>query len=541
MSAAPPPLNFITTLKDRRSAEYLLAEQPFGTYVTWCLGETEAKTFFVTYVSNIEKVPVHVQLTREAGEGSFRLTYGIDADERFQRLEDFIASRGYLDPARAAPCISAAPALTPAAVAAAPSLLRRRGGGGGGDGALAPGAPAARLPPRLAAAPPVPGVIPPDDDAAEMYDAAGVAIDESRYYRGVRPVCGAASLHAALTRVGWAGAALGCAVAAARLALHRGARTALVRASGAAESAVDAATGALYRALREGGDDVGACVTAVGAWRARVAAAGAAAAEALRGEPWALPYAWLLLGAALFAGGASLALFFVHTGRPGISLNATVPERGTREPLCRPNQGRWALAYFSLLGATLVAAMSWVSLCNGAADAPTAAGRAAATLSLRWPAAGLPFARPGAPAPPEGATPEQAAAWRDGVWGGAMTFAGAPQACLAAVARDVEPLVDGPPALPLPLPLALPWAPAPGRGMAWGWLHAAPPPASGALQLLMPTRAGIAHGGIVITAVYTFTVVLLLMGVEAWATQLRPMLLRWRAARSGRKAPAAKE
>jgi len=554
MTAPPPPLNFISTLKDRRSAEYLLAERAFGTYVTWCLGKTElgqATTYFITYVSNIERAPVHVQFSREPGEGSFRLTDGLDADERFLCLEDFIASRSYLDPAAPAPGARGGggegAALSPAALAAAPALRRRGGGGGGGWGDVsaqdAPGAPAARLPASLAAAPPPPGVIPDDDEAAEVWDKAGVAIDENRYFRGVRPVCGEARLRGALERVAWAGAAAGALVACARLAAHHGARTALVRASEAAAGAVDAATGELYRALREGGGDAARCEAAVGAWRAVIAGAGAAAGGALRGERWALPYAWLLLGVALLAGAGSLALFLVHTGRPGFSLNTadtTAGGRRAREPLCRPNQGRWARAFFSLVGTTLLAAASFVSLANGAAGAPSAASRAAATLSLRWPAGRNAHFGSGGEPPPAGAAPEEAAAWRLGTWGGAMTYAHAPRECLVAVAAAVEPWVDGPPALPLPLPLPAGGGGGGGGRLAWGWLHVGPPPAGG-LQLLMPTRAGITHGALVLTSIYTFSVVILLMGVEAYATQVRPMILRWRARRGRGKAQGAKD
>lgn len=530
--SAPPPLNFISTLKDRRSAEHLLADAPFGAYVSWCLGEKEPSTFFVTYRTNIEPSPVHVQLTREPGAGTYRLTIGIDTEERFLCLEDFIASRGYLNPAAGGSHLRVpAPALAPDAGAVVGGL-RRRGGGGGGGGA---GAPVARLPPSLAAAPPPPGVIPPDDDAAEMYDRAGVAIDEERYFRGVRPVCGDVPLRLALERVGWVGAALGVLVAGARFLAHRDARTALVRASAAAEGAGGALAGALFAALREAGGDVGRCVAAVGAWQSGVSAAGFNAAAALaREEPWALRYAWLLLAVAGAAGGGSLVMFFVHTGSPPILLNSVDDRpRLERAPLCRPNQGRWARAFFSLLGAALLAAATFVSLLNGAAGAPTAASNVAALLSLRWPAMG--GNAEAAAALTRGAAPAYT------LWGGAMAHLGAPRACLAAVAAAVEPWVNGPPVLPLPLPLPA-WGARGGNAraqFAWGWLQRAPPP--GGVQLLLPTRAGISQGGLILASVYMFFVVVALCGVETWHKQIRPSLLRWNAQRGAKKPQAATE
>ena len=561
----PPALNFVTSVRDRRSAETLLNGKPPGAFISWRISDT---TYFVTHVSAIDGAPAHVRLSREPGEGTYSLTDGLDTQERFRTLEDFVASRKYLVPgalgplaegeegeAAAAGGAASGDEEAPASPAPATSLLRKRAGKGGSDG---DGPPAARLPASFAAAPPPLGVVPPDDDAAEMYDRAGVAIDEDKYYRGVRPSCSERPLRLWLGALGWLGVALAAACLCARYALHTAARLAFVRISEATEGKVLEHAGALFAVLRglkgagggAAGGGVGAtCLSAVQAWQAGVRAAGSDAAVALAAQPLVLPYAWLLLCTALGCGAASLFMFLLHTGRPAIILNTVSKEMRT-EPLCRPNQSKWALAFGALLGATLLSSLCLLSLFSGGAGAPSAAGHVAATLSLRWPAApyhAAPSVELGGAAPPPpphrfgGASEGEAAAWRYGTWGGAMTYAGAPRECLEAVATIVEPWVDGPEALPMPLPSPA-WFMAifgggggggGGGAVGWfkrtplhGWLQQVPSLQGAQLQLLLPTRSVLAQASLVLTSVYTFAMVFALMGMESWATVCRPSLLR---------------
>ena len=453
----------------------------------------------------------------------------------------------------------------------------------------------AHLPEALRAAPPPRLAVPLDDEDAELYDRDGTAIDEEKFVRGVRPTCKDSLMLPFLSRTALAGAALALALVAARYTLAGPARQALSAAAVGAEESIVAATEALILGLQGSSSSSSGCSAAVAAWAADMThgptAAALQAALTAPANAWILTYLRAQLALAALLGTACTALFFVHTGKPYVRLvdgsegaapRRTTPAASASTPsaprisdeeyeanrqaleavrakaaneeaeraLSRPNQLRWAAAFFALLAATLLAAYGAASLLNAAALGPSALARAAQTLSLRWPAAVMPPASarrnglvvgqlPGSPL-------SHAIRW--GLWRGASSYGQLPEACLAAAAGVVEGMVEAPPLAMLPLLLggggsgsgrgSAGWDPL-AHTLAAGWLRAGSS-AGGALALVLPTDAALAKAVVIVFSVFMLAVVVLLFGLDVWHTECRPALLR-RWARMGKDRAAARQ
>ena len=207
-------------------------------------------------------------------------------------------------------------------------------------------------------------------------------------------------------------------------------------------------------------------------------------------------------------------------------------------PLSRPNQLKWGFAFFSLLGATLIFSSSAISLLNALTTGPTAISRASRTLSLRWPAAPLP--------PIQTSLTPIAAALHWGVWRGAHSFSSIPIPCLEAMAGVVEPFVDAPAVARVAL---LGWGLRGGGGGGGGvdafhllpffrgWLEVG----WRGLYLVLQDDNGLAQGGMITFSLFMISVVVLLFGIEAWHTQIRPWCLRREKRRSDARVKKGRE
>ena len=427
--------------------------------------------------------------------------------------------------------------------------------------------------------------------------------------RGVRPTCGDRVLLPFLARTAALGAGLTLARVAARWAFNGAARGALHAAGAAAEEAVVAATRALVRGLgplQGGGAPLAppalaaACSARAAEWALEMTAGGRVgrALQGALGAPraaWALTYLRVQAALALALGVACIGLFFVHTGKPPVRLvngsegvarrrregegqgsggsgapspppaltdaeyeaqrSAREGERAARaaeeelRALSRPNQLRWALAFFALLAATLLSAYGAASMLNAAAQGPSALSRAAQALSLRWPPAPLPppsARRSGVHVAGASATEDPLElALRWGVWQGGATHGRLPRGCLEAMAGAVEPLVDAPRMAEVALLGS--WGGGGGEGWdplgaTWlaGWLSVGGRAGGGALGLVLPTDAVLARGVVVVFSGFMIAVVVLLFGVDSYHSECRPYLLR-RRARAQRAAAEARQ
>lgn len=144
---------------------------------------------------------------------------------------------------------------------------------------------------------------------------------------------------------------------------------------------------------------------------------------------------------------------------------------------------------------------------------------------------------PAAGVRPDGASDSDVLAWHFGTWGAAQTLAGAPETCMRAIAKTVDPLINGPPLLRLHAFSASPGRVAAGAdtltldsdvfGWTWarGWFSRAP------LALVVPSESSIAHATIIILAFFVFSALGLLVGIDWWYSAGKPAIKRWWARR----------
>jgi len=492
--------------------------------------------------------------------------------EIFSCLEDLLSSRQYLKEDDSSLDDDAPPSLDPTSSIdskdpefgsllgrnPAPSGMRLTTAGLKKKGA-------AHLPASLLAPPPAPLIVPEDDDAAEEFDRAGIPINEEKFVRGIRPTYPERILLPLLSRLSWVGFGASALCGLGRLTLHNASKAFFREVGNVVEETVVERTLSMVQGLKSASE--GECMEAGAAWYSTMASSGSSLSQALsvgggvRG--WAMLYLRVTLFFSLFLGIASLGLFFVHTGKPfvrftngtegaaGLGGGGRMPgpaagggvgseestgggddseallERMKRRieaeaeptPMSRPNQLRWARAFFSLLTATLISSYSFTSMLLSLSHGPTTMSSAAKTLSLRWPAAALP--------PIQHSMTPMAAAIHWGVWRGAHSFGDVPLKCLEAMRDTIEPFLDAPDVARFAI---IGWGGQGARGLdvfyylpfLRGWVEVG----WGGIFLVIPNESALGEAGVIAFAAFLFSVLGLLFGMEYWHTELRPWLLR---------------
>lgn len=460
-------IHYREDVSDRPAAERVLKPHPPRSYITWRVGATDDQ-FVLSYNSAAFSRTEHVAL-RRLPSGAFQpsQSVGEDASQPYATLGEFIATRRYLDAARAvstlpAPGSPATPA--PAAAGGGAELTHRR-----------PAAPAlggrADVPAEL----PLPAPKGPDDDDLLIPPTCAHGVQ-----RAVFAAC-------VLLAAGVAGRTW------AEYRHHEGAVVAqAAELAAVATAAVGEATAALKAALTAvgppGGQDPAACAAAGAAWRAGVAAAKAAVEPAFASGD-APTFIRHLLGLVAVGWGGGWALLCVTTGRrmesdvetaagAGVTDDmdagdamARISGGGARPPAITRMQAAWGAAFWGLVGAGLYAgAVAFHTLWDYAAVGD-AVVKAARPLSLRFrcgnttttsAAAGVggaPFYGGG-----DGGWPTDDAglpAWRPGDTCAGVRALRLSVPCADALQPFLEGLLDMPPLLTLPVDRILPlpgWA-----------------------------------------------------------------------------------
>lgn len=458
MATAGITIHYREDVSDKAAAERVLKPHPPRAYISWRVGTSDDQ-FVVSYNSAAFNRTEHVAL-RRLPSGSFQpsQSVGEDASRPYDTLAEFIATRRYIDVAKAVSTV-------PAGSGNSSSELHRRNTG-------APSAPA------LGGRAEVPAELP-----LPVPKASGTEADEEALI--IHPTCSHGT-QKALFGV--------CIVLAGVLAAwtyrefghHESlvVQQAAALAATATSAVAEATTGlkqALLAAGPPGAQDLSACSAAAAAWRAGVAHAKAAVEpDFATGE--APLFIRHLLGLAAIAFGCAWGLLWITTGRrmdsdaesassAGIdddmdsaaAMARINSASGKRTPVMSRMQGLWALAFWGMVGAgtysgTLVFHTLW-----DYANVGGAVVKAARPLSLRFRCGNLTAPASGAGSPyyggSDGIWPTDELGlpqWRAGDTCAGVRALSLSQPCADAIQPFLSGLLDMPPMLTLPITRILP-------------------------------------------------------------------------------------